>query len=78
MENMEKTKKKENEKVKRLYKGKDKMLGGVCSGLGEYFKLDPTIVRILWVFISLITGIFLGIFIYIILLIIIPERKINK
>lgn len=44
---MEKTKKKENEKVKRLYKGKDKMLGGVCSGLGEYFKLDPTIVRIL-------------------------------
>ena len=30
---------------KRLYKGHEKMLCGVCSGIAEYFNLDPTLVR---------------------------------
>lgn len=35
---------------KRLYRSRnDKMLGGVCGGVAEYFKVDPSIVRILWV-----------------------------
>jgi phage shock protein C len=74
-------KNKKNESItkepKRLYKGKDKMLGGVCSGLAEYFSIDPTIIRLLWVFISLITGIFFGLLTYIIFLIIMPEKKIQ-
>ena len=27
----------------------DKMIGGVCGGIGEYFKIDPTLIRILFV-----------------------------
>ena len=35
---------------KRLYKSRtEKMLGGVCGGIAEYFGIDPTIVRLLWV-----------------------------
>lgn len=35
---------------KRLYRSrKDQMLGGVCGGVAEYFDVDPSIVRILWV-----------------------------
>ena len=33
--------------MKRLYRSnRDKMLGGVCSGLGEYFDVDPTLIRL--------------------------------
>lgn len=33
--------------MKRLYRSsRDKMLGGVCSGLGEYFNVDPTLIRL--------------------------------
>jgi phage shock protein C len=32
---------------KRLYRsGREKMLGGVCGGLGDYFNVDPTIIRL--------------------------------
>lgn len=36
---------------KRLYKteGPYKMLCGVCGGIGEYFDVDPTLVRVIWV-----------------------------
>lgn len=53
---------------------KSKMIGGVCGGIGEYFKIDPTIVRIVFI---LLFFIFLSspIFIYIIFWIIIPSEK---
>ena len=42
---------------KQLYRSRqDRMIGGVCGGLGEYFGIDPTLVRILFIF-----GAFLGI-----------------
>ena len=54
----------------------DKMIAGVCGGIGEYFNIDPTIVRIFFVLLSFI---FLGstIPIYIIFWIIIPSKKFN-
>lgn len=56
---------------KRLQRSRtEKMVGGVCGGLAEYFKVDPTIVRILWVLISLLGG--AGILLYIILWVIMP------
>jgi phage shock protein C len=56
---------------KRLQRSRtEKMIGGVCGGLAEYFKVDPTIVRILWVLISLLGGV--GILLYIILWVIMP------
>lgn len=60
---------------KQLYRSREnRMIGGVCGGLGEYFDIDPTLVRILFVF-----GIFLGIpgalaFIYLVMLVLVPQE----
>ncbi len=62
------------EKIKRLYRSKDgQVLGGVCSGLGKYFEIDPVIVRLLWVIFTFIS-VGLGIILYLIAWIIIPEE----
>lgn len=57
---------------KRLYKSRtNRVLCGVCGGLGEYFNIDPTIIRLLFVLLGCtITGIVA----YLIAAIIIPER----
>ncbi|MCR5401842.1 MAG: PspC domain-containing protein [Treponema sp.] len=57
---------------KKLYRSKDKKIAGVCSGIAEYFDIDPTIVRILWVLFVLAGG--SGILIYIIMAFIVPEK----
>lgn len=45
--------------MKRLYRSKkQKLLAGVCGGIGEYFDIDPVIVRIVFVLLVLATGIF--------------------
>ena len=62
-------------KIKKLYRSREnRMLGGVCGGLGEYFDIDPTLVRVLFVF-----GAFLGIpgallLIYLVMLILVPQE----
>ncbi|MBT4376498.1 PspC domain-containing protein [archaeon] len=61
-------------KLKRLYRSKkDRIIAGVCAGIGEYFNLDPVLIRLLWVIGTLIYG--AGILAYIIAWIIIPEKK---
>ena len=58
---------------KRLYRStKEKMIGGVCGGIAEYFDIDPVLVRILFVVATFAGG--SGILAYIICWIIIPER----
>jgi phage shock protein C len=58
---------------KRLYRSRtDRMISGVCSGLGEYLGIDPTVVRLLFVL-----GFFAGgstIPVYIVMMIIVPEE----
>lgn len=45
------------EPVRRLYRSQsDRMLFGICGGLGEYLRIDPTIVRLLLVALVLLTG----------------------
>ena len=57
---------------KRLYRNtSNKMLCGVCSGIANYFNIDPTLVRLGWVVFSLAGG--SGVLAYIIAAIIIPE-----
>jgi len=57
-----------------LYRSRtDKKLSGVCGGIGEYFGIDPTIVRIAWVLITIVTHIFLGLVLYVIMAFIVPE-----
>ena len=58
---------------KKLYKSKKKVICGVCSGLAEYFNIDPTLVRLVTALISL-ASIGTGLLAYIIAAIIIPEE----
>ena len=62
---------------KHLYRSRQRrIVGGVCGGIGEYFGLDPTLVRIITVLLFLLPGI--GILTYIILWIIIPARPFGQ
>lgn len=56
---------------KKLHKSsKNKMVCGVCGGLAEYFKLDPTIVRLIFVLVTLFKG--AGLLLYVIAAIVMP------
>ena len=58
---------------KKLYKSnQNKMICGVCGGIGEYFDIDPTLVRLAWVVLGFCGGV--GIWAYIISAVIIPQR----
>jgi len=59
--------------VKRLYRSKkNKVIAGVCGGIGEYFNVDPVLIRLLWVLFAFAGG--CGILAYILAWIIIPSR----
>lgn len=58
---------------KKLYRSEqDKMFLGVCGGLGEYFGIDPTLIRLLW---ALLACSGTGIVAYLIAAVIIPVRE---
>jgi len=52
----------------------DRMIAGVCGGIAKSFGWDPTIVRILYVLVSIVSAAFPGILFYIILWVLIPEE----
>jgi phage shock protein C len=57
--------------VRRVYRSRDeRMLGGVCGGLAAYFTMDPTLIRVLFILLSLFGG--HGVLAYLVLLILIP------
>jgi phage shock protein C len=59
---------------KRLYRSLDnRKIAGVCGGLGDYFDIDPTMVRLAWVIFTLVGG--AGLLGYIIAWIVMPEQK---
>ncbi len=59
---------------KRLYRSSEnRMIAGICGGLGEYFDIDPTIVRLIVVAAALAAG--SGLLAYLLAWIIIPERR---
>ena len=61
------------EEGKRLYRStKDRMVAGICAGLATYFKVDTTLVRLLFVIFALAGG--PGLLAYIVLWIVVPEE----
>lgn len=58
---------------KKLYKSRNKTLAGVCGGLAEYFSLDPSLVRIGYVALTIFSAGFPGVLLYIIMMLIMPE-----
>ena len=57
--------------ARRVYKGRDKKIFGVCSGLAEYFDMDTTIMRVIFLFAFLAFG--SGLLLYLILAIVLPD-----
>ena len=52
----------------------DRKIAGVCAGLGSYLDLDVILVRLLWAFITFVSGIMPGIVVYALAWIIVPEE----
>lgn len=62
------------EKVKKLYRSrKDKMIAGICGGIGEIYSLDPTMIRLVYALITIFSA-GTAILVYILGWIIIPEE----
>ena len=63
--------------IKKLTRPRNgRMLGGVCAGIGEYLGIDPTVVRIICVLLSIGT-IGLALLVYLVLCFVIPESYFN-
>ena len=61
---------------KKLYKSEDnKVLCGVCGGLGEFLGIDPTIIRLIWVVLAFAAG--SGLLIHLLAAVIIPRRPLD-
>jgi len=61
--------------MERLYRSKnERVLGGVCAGIGVYFDVDPTVVRLVWIVLTLLS-LGVGVLAYIITWIIVPEEN---
>ena len=59
--------------MKKLYKDTNNaMLSGVCAGVAKYFDLDPTVIRLIWVFVTLLGG--SGLVAYVVCAIVIPDE----
>ena len=61
----------------RLYRSRsDRMIAGVAGGLAEHFDIDPSVVRVVWVLLALVTG---GIFLvaYIVMALVVPEDPLD-
>ena len=64
-----------NTATRRLYRSvSDRKIAGVCGGLAEWLGWDPTIVRVLYILVSVLSVAFPGILVYLILWLVIPRE----
>jgi phage shock protein C len=62
---------------KKIYRSRDnRMIAGVCAGLGEFLNIDPTLVRLLFA-LGAVLGVGSTILIYIVLMIVVPEEPLG-
>ena len=61
--------------MKKLLRSTNRILGGVCGGIAEYFDVDPTVIRVAYALLSFFSAAFPGIVLYIILLVLIPDTQ---
>lgn len=61
---------------KKLYRSKsNRVFAGVMGGLGEYFDIDPVLLRLAFLALVVFTGFFPGILFYILVILIVPAKK---
>ena len=62
--------------VKRLYRSRsERMIAGICGGLGQYLGTDPTIIRLVFVLLAVLGP---GVIIYLIAWLVVPEEPLVK
>jgi len=62
--------------MKKLYRSKEnKVWAGVIGGVGEYFNVDSSLLRLAWLLIVVFTGFLPGIIAYIFAIAVVPEKK---
>lgn len=61
--------------MKKLQRSANRMLAGVCGGIAEYFDLDPTLIRVVYVLLSLFSACFPGLLVYIIMMLLMPNNN---
>jgi phage shock protein C len=58
---------------RKLYRSKsNRQVAGVCGGLAEYFNLDPTLIRVLFIILAVLGG--SGVILYVAMWIIVPKQ----
>ncbi|MBR1808701.1 MAG: PspC domain-containing protein [Paludibacteraceae bacterium] len=62
---------------KKLKKSRNKMLAGVCAGIGEYMGIDPTVIRVVYALLAVFSVGFPGLLLYLILCLIMPAADAN-
>jgi phage shock protein C len=63
--------------MKRLYRSQtEKKLAGILGGVGEYFNVDPTLLRLGYVVLTVITGVFPGVIAYLIAIYVVPKSPV--
>jgi len=60
---------------KRLYRSNNRMVAGVLGGIAEYLDVDPTVIRLAYVFLTIFTAGFPGFFAYIVAALIVPAKQ---
>ena len=61
--------------MKKLYRSKkNRIIAGIIGGIGEYFGIDPVLLRLIWVLVVVFTGFFPGVITYIVAYFIVPEK----
>lgn len=61
--------------MKKLQRSANRILAGVCGGIAEYFDLDPTLIRVVYVLLSLFSACFPGLLVYIIMMLLMPNNN---
>lgn len=54
---------------------RNKMIAGVCGGLAEYLDMDPTLMRVLYILVSVLSAAFPGVIAYIVLMFLMPPPE---
>ena len=62
---------------KKLVRSSNKVLAGICGGFAEYLDVDPTVVRVIYLALTIFSAAFPGVLLYLILLFVIPQGNKN-
>lgn len=60
--------------MKKLFRSDtNKIIAGIIGGIGEYYEIDPTVLRLIFIVLTLVSGVVPGIVFYLIALLIVPK-----